>query len=132
MKRPAATAGLRHVALYVNKFEKCQHFYIELLGMNVEWRPDEDNVYLTSGVDNLALHRSDDKFTGKQHLDHIGFILNDPQHVQDWYEFLSANEVEMRTRPKQHRDGAHSFYCYDPDGNTVQFIYHPPLVGAGV
>ena len=27
------------------------------MGMQVEWRPDPDNVYLTSGNDNLALHR---------------------------------------------------------------------------
>lgn len=129
MKRPQPTAGLRHVALYAKKFEACQHFYVDLVGMQVEWRPDDDNVYLTSGVDNLALHRSEQDFDGHQHLDHIGFILDQPDQVQDWYDFLLAHGVEMRTKPKQHRDGAHSFYCFDPDGNTVQFIYHPPLAG---
>ena len=29
-----------------------------LLGFAVEWEPDPDNVYLTSGCDNLALHRA--------------------------------------------------------------------------
>ncbi|MGD8547326.1 MAG: VOC family protein [Thiohalophilus sp.] len=127
MKRPDATAGLRHVALFAREFDACEHFYVELLGMQVEWRPDPDNVYLTSGNDNLALHRSADSFDGPQHLDHIGFIIDTPESVDAWYEFLQANDIRMRTKPKTHRDGARSFYCYDPDGNTVQMIYHPPL-----
>ena len=43
MKRPEATAGLRHVALNVKNLEACERFYVELLGMQVEWRPDADN-----------------------------------------------------------------------------------------
>lgn len=127
MKRPVATAGLRHVALITRAFAACEQFYVELLGMAVEWRPDPDNVYLTSGNDNLALHRGEAAFDGPQHLDHIGFILDTPESVDEWYEFLLAHKVEMRTKPKTHRDGARSFYCYDPDGNVVQMIYHPPL-----
>ncbi|MBI3546274.1 MAG: VOC family protein, partial [Gammaproteobacteria bacterium] len=33
MKRPAATAGLRHIALFVQNLEACERFYTELLGM---------------------------------------------------------------------------------------------------
>jgi catechol 2,3-dioxygenase-like lactoylglutathione lyase family enzyme len=119
---------MRHVALNVVDLARCEHFYVHLLGMRVEWRPDEDNVYLTSGNDNLALHRSDHSSAGRQALDHIGFILRDPQDVDVWYEFLQANDVEMKTAPRTHRDGARSFYCYDPEGVLVQLIYHPPLV----
>ncbi len=127
MNRPEPTAGLRHVALYVNQFEACEKFYAELLGMQVEWRPDPDNVYLSSGNDNLALHRSDRKFSGPQHLDHIGFIINTPEQVTIWHEFLATRQVTMHSNVKNHRDGARSFYCEDPDGNVVQMIYHPPL-----
>ena len=35
-----------------------KRFYVDLLGFAVEWEPDADNVYLSSGIDNLALHRS--------------------------------------------------------------------------
>lgn len=128
MTRPTPTAGMRHIALYVRNFEACEKFYVDLLGMAVEWRPDLDNVYLTSGNDNLALHRSTEEFAGPQHLDHLGFILTAPEVVDEWYAFLLAHEVKMQTQPKTHRDGARSFYCYDPDGNMVQMIYHPPLV----
>jgi len=81
MNRPPSTAGLRHVALYVENFDACENFYVELLGMKVEWRPDPDNVYLCSGNDNLALHRAsvkykDKKMDGPQRLDHIVLGLN--------------------------------------------------------
>ncbi|MGU9977657.1 MAG: VOC family protein [Candidatus Oxydemutatoraceae bacterium WSBS_2016_MAG_OTU14] len=118
--------GLRHVALCVADLEACEHFYIDLLGYSVEWKPDADNVYLTSGADNLALHRVAKKREGGR-LDHIGIILNTPGDVDQWFEFLSAHGVEIEKEPKTHRDGARSFYCYDPDGTLLQMIYHPPL-----
>ena len=127
MNRPPTTAGMRHIALNVLDLQRCEHFYVELLGMRVEWRPDEDNVYLTSGNDNLALHRGNLKPEGQQALDHMGFILRNPEDVDAWYEFLQANDVKMKTAPRTHRDGARSFYCYDPEGVLVQLIYHPPI-----
>ena len=45
MERPGITDGLRHIALFVENFVDCENFYTNLLGMEVEWRPDEDNVY---------------------------------------------------------------------------------------
>ena len=130
MTRPKPTAGMRHVALNVVDLEACERFYVELLGMRVEWRPDADNVYLTSGNDNLALHRAAaDRGAGAQRLDHIGFIIEEIDQVDDWHEFLSSRGVTVVKAPRTHRDGARSFYCRDPDGNTVQIIYHPPLAG---
>jgi len=132
MSKPNPTTGLRHVALFVRNYAATEHFYVALLGMAVEWRPDANAVYLTSGNDNLALHRVDEGFDERQHLDHIGFILATAQDVDDWFDFLRAHDVLMKSEPRTHRDGARSFYCEDPDGNTVQMIYHPPLApGAG-
>ena len=127
--RPGHTGGLRHVALYCADLEACQRFYVELLGMQVEWQPDNDNVYLTSGNDNLALHRADrgHDMSGAQHLDHIGFIIRDPDQVDEWYRFFVDQGVRIKAEPRTHRDGARSFYCQDPDGNTIQMIYHPPI-----
>ncbi len=131
MKRPDRTLGLRHVALYVQDMEACERFYVDLLGMEVEWRPDPDNLYLSSGNDNLALHRaaSPPAPTPVQRLDHIGFFLPTPEAVDAWYDWLNAGGVRMRAAPRTHRDGARSFYCHDPAGTTVQMIYHPPIAG---
>jgi catechol 2,3-dioxygenase-like lactoylglutathione lyase family enzyme len=129
MNRPEPTIGLRHVALQVCDLEACERFYTELLGMHIEWRPDADNVYLTGGADNLALHRITGPHAeaGQQRLDHIGFMLQRIEQVDDWHAFLKANAVRIMKEPRTHRDGARSFYCLDPDGNSVQLIYHPPL-----
>lgn len=130
MIKPNPTTGMRHVALFVKNYQATERFYVELLGMDVEWRPDDNAVYLTSGNDNLALHRFDSDFCGEQgegqHLDHIGFFLNEPGDVDEWFDFLRGHDIKMKTEPRTHRDGARSFYCLDPDGNTVQMIFHPP------
>ena len=126
MKTPPAIAGLRHVALAVADLEACEQFYAGLLGYRVEWRPDGDNVYLTSGADNLALHRArGDVQRGA--LDHLGVILRCAGDVDAWHRFLAAHGVAIEAPPKTHRDGARSFYCRDPAGNRVQMIYHPPI-----
>jgi len=132
MIKPNPTTGMRHVALFVKNYEVTEQFYVELLGMAVEWRPDDNAVYLTSGNDNLALHRvahdfADGQHSG-QHLDHIGFFLNEMDDVDEWFDFLRGHDIKMKTDPRTHRDGARSFYCLDPDGNTVQMIFHPPMV----
>ena len=131
MERPSGFAGLRHVALFVEQFEACEHFYVQLLGMQVEWRPHPHNLYLSSGCDNLALHRAPTLIErgSRQKLDHIGFIIDTENAVDDWYEFLKSNGVVVRTAPRTHRDGARSFYCEDPDGTMVQMIWHPPIAG---
>ena len=127
--RPSNTLGLRHLALTVSNLEDCVHFYRDLLGMRIEWQPDADNVYLTSGVDNLALHRASKTFKKDkcQSLDHLGFILKTSEDVTQWCEYLRKEGVIIKAEPRKHRDGAASFHCQDPDGNLVQMMYHPPL-----
>lgn len=130
MTRPDLGHGMRHVALFVRDLSACERFYVDLLGMEVEWRPDEHNVYLTSGGDNVALHQAESGLSRdepSQRLDHIGFFLDSPEAVDQWFAWLSRHDVKMRTQPRTHRDGARSFYCYDPDGTHVQFIHHPPV-----
>jgi catechol 2,3-dioxygenase-like lactoylglutathione lyase family enzyme len=125
MQKPSSHAGLHHVALYATQFEACANFYTELLGMKIVWQPDVDNIYLSSGNDNLALHRAAPDFIKAQHqrLDHIGFFLKEREEVDSWHDYLRANHIEIKAPPKDHRDGTRSFYCADPDGNIVQMIY---------
>lgn len=118
------TQGIHHVALTSTNYEASRKFYSEIMKMQVEWEPDSDNVYLTNGNDNLAIHRGNPK---DSNLDHIGFILNSEDEVDQWYSYLCNEGVQIAKEPKTHRDGARSFYVYDPDGVSVQIIYHPPL-----
>ena len=127
-ERPPAHAGLRHLALNARDLDAMKHFYVSLFGFRVEWEPDADNVYLTSGADNLALHRSAASVAASASpLDHLGIIVRAPEDVDRWAAFLESQGVALDARPRTHRDGARSCYLKDPDGNSVQVIYHPPI-----
>ena len=134
MERPTH-AGLRHLALNVERMEEMKRFYIDLLGFAIEWEPDPDNIYLSSGIDNLALHRSSGPSASRtagdarasSPLDHLGVIVRQPEDVDRWAAFLEAHGVTIAAKPKTHRDGARSCYVKDPDGNHVQIIHHPPI-----
>lgn len=122
--------GLWHAALKVRDLEAALRFYRDLVGMRVEWHPDPDNVYLTSGRDNLALHRDATADARQGTLDHLGFALPTRDDVDAWAAWFQAHEWPIERPPRTHRDGARSFYLRDPAGNLVQFLHHPPLDAA--
>ena len=47
-----ALLGIRHVALFVRDLGAAERFWVDVLGYEVEWRPDADNVYLRGGRTN--------------------------------------------------------------------------------
>ena len=139
MERPTH-AGLRHLALNVRDLPAMKRFYVDLLGFAVEWEPDPDNIYLSSGIDNLALHRSTALTAGRAGdastdsakveggaLDHFGLIVRSADDIDTWAAFLEERGVTLAAKPNTHRDGARSCYVRDPDGNSVQIIHHPPI-----
>ncbi len=125
--------GLHHVALNVRDVPVMKRFYVEVLGFRVEWEPDADNVYLTSGSDNLALHQ--ERGAGQrpaggapgEALDHLGLIVPTKADVDGWAAYLEERQIAIEAPPRTHRDGARSFYLRDPENNRVQIIYHPPI-----
>jgi catechol 2,3-dioxygenase-like lactoylglutathione lyase family enzyme len=121
--------GLCHIALNVRDVRKSLQFYSSVLGMQLEWMPDEDNAYLTSGSDNLALHKlAGGAEPGQvQTLHHIGFVVRTPGDVDAWADRVRGHGIQLAAEPRTHRDGARSFYFHDPDGILIQLIYHPPI-----
>ena len=122
--------GIRHVALAVDDLGAAERFWVEVMGYTVEWRPDADNVYLTAGTDNLALHRLAGVGAtpgAPERLDHIGLAVPAPDDVDAWAAHLSAAGVALKAAPRTHRDGSRSLYFHAPDATLVQIIYHRPL-----
>jgi catechol 2,3-dioxygenase-like lactoylglutathione lyase family enzyme len=125
--------GIRHVALRCSEIETMERFYCDVLGYRVEWRPSPHELYLTHGEDNLALHgprtppSGGSPPAGDSRLDHVGLLMDRPEDVDAWAAYLEEKGVKLDTAPRTHRDGARSFYLRDPEGNRLQFLYHPPL-----
>jgi catechol 2,3-dioxygenase-like lactoylglutathione lyase family enzyme len=127
--------GLHHVAVLVptDRYDATLRFYSEAMGMRTDWQPDDDAAYLTSGHDNLALHRVDRVDRTHSALDHLGFMVPDLAAVEAWYARLSERAaelgIEILGKPRLHRDGASSFYLIDPAGNKLQIVHIPSISG---
>ena len=129
--------GLRHLALRVTNLAQSRAFYERYLAMKVVWQPDSENVYFSSGSDNLALHQIAPNELGQyqpprgQLLDHFGVILESPAQVDELFLDVQTDAAQygatIAKPPKQHRDGSYSFYFTDPDGNVIQALYEPTI-----
>lgn len=99
--------------------------------MTPVWEPDDRTAYLSSGGDNLALHQLDDGARPSreptQALDHLGFLLATSAAVYVAAEAVRGRGERILQEPRQHRDGSHSFYMADPDGNVVQVLFEPTV-----
>jgi catechol 2,3-dioxygenase-like lactoylglutathione lyase family enzyme len=125
--------GLRHLALKVTDLARSRKFYEELFGMKTVWEPDPENVYLSSGPDNLALHQIPAadvpryKTAKDQLLDHLGFIMDSTASVDRVLKQAERFGATIVKPARQHRDGSYSFYMADPDGNVVQVLHEPAI-----
>ncbi|HCI2958028.1 TPA: VOC family protein, partial [Pseudomonas aeruginosa] len=115
--------------LLVPNLEECERFYVDVLGMEVLNRANEDLVYLTCGNDNLSLGRAHAASNGLQTMDHYGFVVDSVEELEAWYRYLKAQGVTLLDQPFDHGDGARSFHLLDPAGNKVQPLYHPAVSG---
>ncbi|HBP88325.1 MAG: VOC family protein [Nitrospira sp.] len=133
MQEKKKTRGLRHLALRVRDVQVSRQFYERLFDMKVVWQPDSDNVYLSTGYDNLALHQvSSDELSqfnlSRVHpLDHLGFLMDSPASVDAMFSEATKQGLTIVKPLKQHRDGSYSFYLSDPDSNTIQVLFEPSV-----
>lgn len=130
MGRIPGLKGMRHLALKVRSVIESKRFYQDILGMDVVWEPDSQNVYLSSGCDNIALHEVSEIFLNtaeERQLDHLGFVVESVERVQELESEFRSRGVQIVFPFKVHRDGSASFYCADPDGVVIQMLYEPTL-----
>ena len=119
--------GLRHLALNVKDVADSVDFYRRVFGMTIVWQPDADNAYLSSGCDNLALHRGAVGDHSAQSLDHLGFIVSTIEELEAGHRWAHENQLDIARPLRHHRDGSVSYYLRDPDGNVIQVLYEPSI-----
>ncbi len=105
-----------------------EDFFVRVLGYEVAWRPDPENVYLRRHEDDVALHRVDAP-AGKGMLDHLGLFVPRAEDVDAWERWLDGCGARIVARPRTHRDGARSLYVEGPEGIRVQILHHPAATG---
>ncbi|HSF57888.1 MAG TPA: VOC family protein [Candidatus Binatia bacterium] len=123
---------MRHIALKVKDAAQAKEFYCRLFGMEVVWEPDPQNIYLSSGWDNIAIHEVPKEFSqgaAEKQLDHLGFVVESIGRVKELEQEFISQGVKIVHPFKIHRDGSASFYCADPDGIVIQLLYEPTLSG---
>ena len=119
--------GLRHVAISVRNVRESVQFYCAVLNMRIEWEPDPDNIYLTSGTDNLAIH----KFRKGNSRGRFKVSITSGSS-------LEVLRMSTQLRRKSSLTGSNWFTLSrriatglaplfkDPDGILIQLLYHPP------
>jgi catechol 2,3-dioxygenase-like lactoylglutathione lyase family enzyme len=118
---------MRHLALRVNDVARAAEFYARVFGMRLVWQPDPDNAYLSSGCDNLALHRGTPGDASAGALDHLGFLVASVADLEVGWRRAEAERLDIVHPLRQHRDGSSSFYIRDPDGNVIQLLFEPNI-----
>ncbi|HEV7990014.1 MAG TPA: VOC family protein [Candidatus Binataceae bacterium] len=119
--------GMRHLALRVNDVARAAEFYARVFGMRLVWQPDPDNAYLSSGCDNLALHRGAPGDASAGALDHLGFVVPSISELEAGWQWAQAEQLDIVHPLRHHRDGSASFYIRDPERNVIQLLFEPNI-----
>jgi catechol 2,3-dioxygenase len=118
--RPGSLAipGLTHLNLNVADIERSRHFYIDVLGMTLQWER-EGFLFLRSGeVDLGIIQRTPVEVDGM----HFGFRLGSRADVDEWHRYLVAHRVGILEGPFD-RDEGRAFFASDPDGYSIEFYF---------
>ena len=130
--------ALDHAALLVKDVERSRQFYVGILGMNEEPRPDNfsfPGAWFRKGMAHIHLigeaeagraeplvpvYRSDELATG--HGTHLAFEVDDLEVAQ---QHLRSHNIEIVGGPRPRGDGVQQLYVLDPDGYVIEFFVFP-------
>ena len=96
-----------HIAIKTKNIEKMQEWYEENLGAVVDCKCKD---YVRLQMDNTIISLID---ANRYQYSHVGVL------VDEWKDLPTKG---VRTT---HRDGSIGVYCFDPEGNVIEYIWYP-------
>jgi catechol 2,3-dioxygenase-like lactoylglutathione lyase family enzyme len=106
-------AKLRHLAIVTTDPGKLADFYEKALGLEVQQRADNGNVFMTDGYMNIALltNKAEGKPSG---LNHFGFEIEDMDEITAQLEAAGVPAPVKRPADRHFAETR----AFDPDGNN--------------
>lgn len=121
-----AIAGLDHYALLTTNPDATTHFYTEVVGLTVGYRPELSfpGVWLYAGAEPIVhiIHGKDVTTRETGAVDHLAFKATG--NVDATLAVLKAHSVEYSMRVLQ-RTGVTQVFFRDPDGVGVELNFAP-------
>ena len=108
---------MRHVALKVKNVAQSKTFTKKSSAWTWSGEPDAENVYLSSGCDNIAIHAVSANFAAsaeEKQLDHLGFIVESTERVKELEREFIAKGCASFTRSKRTATAARRFTARTP------------------
>jgi catechol-2,3-dioxygenase len=132
---PINLERIGHCAVRVRDVERAKKFYIDVLGFQfMEQDPDHGGVFMSLPGDGHTIdispvndpENAPGPVQGSDRVGvaHIAFKVASYQGLQEAYETLKANQVEV-ARMIDHVS-QRSIYFSDPDGNGLEIYYEYP------
>ena len=133
---PINLERIGHCLLRVKDVERSKKFYIDVLGFQfMEQDPDHGGVFMSLPNDGHTIDIAPVEDPGAAQpvsedrnrvgLVHIALKVGSYQALQEAYETLLANDVEVQ-RLMDHVS-QRSIYFKDPDGNGLEIYYEYPV-----
>ena len=130
-----AVKRIDHVTIVVADLERSQHFYCDILGMELTERPKFSfpGLWFQAGSTQVHLIRQRDRCATPGYDNATGDMEAGLAHhfafeVEDTYEaarVLEENQVKIMGGPANRPDGYIQLWFYDPDGHVVEVFHRP-------
>lgn len=122
--------SLNHVVLWVSDLDRSEHFYGDLLGLQVRRKRPGRGIFYTCGANDhdLAIFQADPDAPkhGDRHIGlyHFALRLNSFEELKAAYKHLKAGNANIAG--VTHHGDTKSVYVKDPDGIEIELFCDAP------